>query len=118
MSLWAISPVVLFFSPSVFGLIDPAVGFEGYLHDVGIAWLYLGIGGMLFRVIHLFFIKDVMTGLVWGFKIMTDPFHDFMIYRKAPLALLRGELIDPMLHVREHEEEFTAEDGDEAKTLP
>ena len=28
-------------------------------------------------------------------KILTDPFHDIKLYYKAPLALLRGELIDP-----------------------
>ena len=44
---------------------------------------------------HLFFIKDVQTGLVWATKILTDPFHDIKLYHKAPLYLLRGELIDP-----------------------
>ena len=44
---------------------------------------------------HLFFIKDVQTGLVWMTKILTDPFHDIKLYHKAPLYLLRGELIDP-----------------------
>ncbi len=44
----------------------------------------------------LFFIKDVQTGLVWMTKILTDPFHDIKLYHKAPLYLLRGELIDPM----------------------
>jgi hypothetical protein len=39
-------------------------------------------------------------GLVWASKIITDPFHDIMLYHKAPLALLRGELIDPMTHAR------------------
>ena len=46
---------------------------------------------------HLFFLKDVQTGLVWLTKILTDPFHDLMLYYKAPLCLLRGELIDPAL---------------------
>jgi hypothetical protein len=36
----------------------------------------------------------VQTGLVWATKILTDPFHDIKLYHKAPLALLRGELID------------------------
>jgi hypothetical protein len=36
---------------------------------------------------------------VWATKIITDPFHDIWLYHKAPLALLRGELIDPMQHV-------------------
>ena len=118
MSLWAVSPVVFLLSPSLFGLIEPATGWEGYLNHVGIAWLCLGLGGLLFRTIHLFFIKDVITGLVWMFKIMTDPFHDFMLYWKSPLALLRGELIDPMNHVNAHGEDVTPENATAAKTLP
>ena len=120
MSIWALSPVVIYFSPSLFGLLDAGVGFSGYLHNVGIVWCALGVGGVLFRVIHLFFLRDVMTGLVWGFKIITDPFHDLMLYWKSPLALMKGELIDPMIHVHSHEETFSSEDEDEdvAKTLP
>jgi hypothetical protein len=102
MTVWALAPVVLWLAPSVGGLIEPASSFSGYLHDVGIAWLALGVGGLLFRTVHLFFLYDVMTGLVWATKIITDPFHDAMLYRHAPLALLRGELIDPMSHARKH----------------
>jgi hypothetical protein len=29
-------------------------------------------------------------------KILTDPFHDIKLYYKAPLYLLRGELVDEM----------------------
>jgi hypothetical protein len=32
-------------------------------------------------------------------KILTDPFHDVKLYARAPLYLLKGELIDPM-HAR------------------
>jgi hypothetical protein len=35
-------------------------------------------------------------------KILTDPVHDVMLYWRAPLHLLRGELIDPMEHVQRH----------------
>jgi hypothetical protein len=42
----------------------------------------------------------VSTGLAWALKILTDPFHDLKLYYKAPFALLRGELIDPMPHAR------------------
>jgi hypothetical protein len=61
-----------------------------------VLWLTVGIGGLLFRTVQLFFIRDVQTGLVWITKIITDPFHDVMLYYRAPLYLLRGELIDPM----------------------
>ena len=50
----------------------------------------------MFRTVQLFFIKDVESGLAWMVKILTDPFHDIMLYWKAPLYLLRGELYDNM----------------------
>jgi len=100
MTVWALAPVLLWRWPSVGGLIAPAADFRGWLHDVGIAWLALGVGGLILRTVHLFFLYDVRTGLAWAAKILTDPFHDAMLYRGAPLALLRGELIDPMDHAR------------------
>ena len=102
MAIWVIGPVVLYLSPSLGGWIQPADGWNGYLHDVGIFWLALGVGGLLFRTVHLFFLRDVQTGLVWMTKILTDPFHDVWLYHKAPLHLLRGERIDPMHHARQH----------------
>jgi hypothetical protein len=36
---------------------------------------------------------------VWCAKILTDPFHDVKLYAGAPLALSRGERVDPMLDV-------------------
>ncbi len=101
MSAWVLAPLALWLAPSMFGLIEPATGFAGYLHDVGIAWLALGVGGLLVRTVHLFFLYSVQAGLVWMTKILTDPFHDVMLYWHAPLHLLRGELIDPMLHARQ-----------------
>ena len=65
---------------------------------------------LLFRTIQLFVIKDVQTGLVWATKILTDPFHDIKLYHKAPLALLRGELIDPAIG--------TTWDEEDAEELP
>jgi hypothetical protein len=50
----------------------------------------------------LFFIRDVETGLVWMTKILTDPFSDLKLYYKAPLYLMKGELIDPGLDLIEH----------------
>ena len=100
LAIWALMPVVLWLEPSLFGLIVPANGLMEFLNDVGLSWLALGVAGLLFRVLQLWFQKDLMTGLVWALKIVTDPFHDIMLYYKAPLALLRGEMIDPMEHVR------------------
>ena len=105
LSIWALSPLPLFLSPSYFGLFAPAVTLHDYIHHIGIIWLALGVGGVLFRTIQLFFVKDVQTGLVWATKILTDPFHDIKIYHKSPFALLRGELIDPEIGLHHWDEE-------------
>jgi hypothetical protein len=89
MSVWAAAPLLLWFQPSVFGLIAPAVDFRGYLHDVGIAWLSLGVAGLIFRVGQLWITKSAIEGLAWGTKIITDPFHDIVLYHAAPARLLR-----------------------------
>jgi len=57
----------------------------------------------------LFVIRDVQTGLAWATKILTDPFHDIKLYHKAPLALLRGELIDPGIGTEVWDEEDAEE---------
>jgi hypothetical protein len=100
MAAWAGIPLLLWFSPSVFGFIQPAMGFEGFVRDVGMAWLALGAAGLVFRVAQLWWTQSALVALAWMTKILTDPFHDIWLYRKAPLALLRGELIDPMTHAR------------------
>jgi hypothetical protein len=71
-----------------------------FVHQVGKIWLVIGASGLVFRTVHLLFIRDVQTGLVWMTKILTDPFHDLKLYHKAPLALMRGELIDPTLRAQ------------------
>lgn len=105
MALWAAVPVVLWFSPTAFGWLEPAATIGDFIAHVGQVWLALGVGGLIFRTIHLFVIKDVQTGLVWFTKILTDPFHDIKLYHKAPLHLMKGELIDPMHDVLGTDEE-------------
>jgi hypothetical protein len=100
MGAWAGLPLLLWISPSLGGLIEPAVGLKEYLHDVGMAWFVLGVSGIVLRVMQLWRSHSLRTGLVWALKIVTDPFHDVMLYWRAPLALMRGELIDPMPHAR------------------
>jgi hypothetical protein len=94
-AIWAVVPMALLASPDLMGLIEPHESWGGFVRNVGAAWLALGVAGLLFRTVHLFFIRDVQTGLVWMTKILTDPFHDIKLYHKAPLQLLRGELYDP-----------------------
>jgi hypothetical protein len=100
LAVWVLIPAVLWLQPSLFGLIEPADGFLGFVHDVGAAWLALAVVGLAFRVVQLWKQDRLRTGLIWLAKILTDPFHDIALYHKAPLHLLRGELLDPMPHVR------------------
>lgn len=100
-SLWALAPLVLFVDPTYFGLFAAAADRAELIDQVGLIWLAIGVGGLLFRTVQLFFIRDVRTGLAWMTKILTDPFHDLVLYHRSPLHLLRGERLDPMLHVRD-----------------
>jgi hypothetical protein len=97
MTIWALSPLVLYLDPTLGGLIGRHADDAGFIRNVAMVWLFLGIGGLLLRTVHLFFLQDIETGLVWMMKILTDPFNDIKLYHKAPLYLMRGELIDPML---------------------
>src|SRR6201989_1314635 len=89
MAIWALSPMVLYFHPTLFGLFKPWVTMGDFTRQVAKVWLFVGIGGLLFRTVHLFFIRDIEPGLVWETKIVTDPFTDLRLYYKAPLFLLR-----------------------------
>ena len=95
-AIWALSPLVLLIDPTLFGVFEPHTDPAQFVHHTALIWLTVGVGGLLFRTVHLFFLKDVQTGIVWITKIVTDPFHDIKLYHRAPLYLLRGELIDPM----------------------
>jgi hypothetical protein len=96
--IWAAAPVALALQPDLWGELTPHTDVAGYARNVGWLWLWLGVAGLVFRTVHLFLLRDVMTGLVWASKILTDPFHDIWLYHRAPLHLLRGELLDPMHH--------------------
>ena len=108
LTIWAASPLLLYFNSTFFGLFSPASNKAELVRQVAMIWLALGVGGVLFRTVQLFLIKDVQTGLVWATKILTDPFHDIKLYHKAPLALMRGELIDPEIG-REWDEDAAEE---------
>jgi hypothetical protein len=98
LALWAAAPLAVLAQPDLWGAMTPHTDFASYLRNVGWVWLWLGVAGLVFRTVHLFFLRDLQTGLVWATKILTDPFHDIWLYHRAPLYLLRGELIDPMHH--------------------
>jgi hypothetical protein len=98
MVIWAASPLLLVWQPSLFGLLDAHTSALEFARNVGWMWLAVGMGGLVLRVLQLWVLKDLTTGLVWATKIITDPFHDIALYHKTPLALLRGEMMDPGHH--------------------
>jgi hypothetical protein len=101
LAIWAASPLVLFVDPTLLGAFEAHTSVYEFIRHTAIIWLVLGGAGLLFRTVQLCIIRDVQTGLVWMTKILTDPFHDIMLYYRAPLYLLRGELIDPG-HAKTH----------------
>ena len=96
LAVWVLSPLALYFDPTLFGIFDAHVDAAGFVRHMSLVWIVIGGGGLLFRTVHLFFLKDVRTGMVWLTKILTDPFNDIKLYHKAVFHLMRGELIAPM----------------------
>ncbi len=99
LAIWALLPLVLLLNRDLFGLFQPHQDIEGFLRNLGWSWLWLGFAALIFRVLQLAYSADLQTGVVWLTKILTDPFHDVKLYHRAPIHLLKGELIDPM-HAR------------------
>lgn len=99
--VWASIPLLFWWQPSLFGMIAPWTDRASFMNHVGVAWLWLGFGGVIGRSLWLCVTHSPQTGFVWGAKILTDPFNDIQFYWKAPIKLLQGELIDPMTHVTE-----------------
>jgi len=95
LAIWALSPLYLLVDPTLFGRYTPEPGWVSFIERMSVMWLWIGGGALLFRTIQLCIIRDVQTGVVWLTKILTDPFHDLKLYHRAPLAVLRGELLEP-----------------------
>jgi hypothetical protein len=107
LSIWALSPFVLFVDPTLLGVFPAHADVREYLDHVAMMWLVLSGAALLFRMAQLTVQDSAKTAIVWITKIITDPFHDVMLYHKAPLYLLRGQLIDPMDDVRARDAELT-----------
>ena len=100
MTIWAASPLLFLLTPTCFGLCERPPGTIAFARHVGMLWLAVGIGGLLFRTGQLFLQQNWKVGLVWATKIVTDPFHDIKLYHRAPLELLRRRnLHDAEAHV-------------------
>lgn len=95
--VWLAVPATLYISPTAFGALPDG----DYLHNLGVIWLALAAIGLVARTLWLCATRSVQTGAAWFTKILTDPFHDILIYHKAPLHLLKGEWLDPMHDVQD-----------------
>ena len=98
LSVWAGGSMALYLEPSLWGLLGADQVAKGFMHNLGMYWLAVTVGALLIRTVQLCFKRGVRQGLAWFVKILTDPFHDIMIYYKAPYYLLRGEMFDRMDH--------------------
>jgi len=96
LSVWILSPAIFLVEPDLFGLLAMPADTYGYLENTAMLWLFVGVGALVFRTVHLFFIMSVQSGLVWFTKILTDPFHDIKIYHRAPFYIAKGEMYDDM----------------------
>jgi len=96
LSIWILVPIVLWLMPDFFGLLGDQQIDRGLVYNTAILWLFTGVGAVLFRTVHLFYLMGFQSGLVWAIKILTDPFHDIKIYHRAPLHILKGNMYDDM----------------------
>jgi hypothetical protein len=97
MTIWVGSPLILLGDPTAFGVLEAGSDWHSFADNVAVLWLVVGAGALAVRGIQLCFLRDVQTGLVWLTKILSDPFHDVLLYYRAPLHLLRGDLYDPIV---------------------
>lgn len=96
LSIWIMVPIVLWLMPDFFGLLGDQQIDRGLVYNTAVLWLFTGVGAVLFRTVHLFYLMGFQSGLVWAIKIITDPFHDIKIYHRAPLHILKGNMYDDM----------------------
>ena len=94
---WLAVPVLAYFDAALFNFVMPDAAPDTLIDRIGWGWLWLGLAAVMFRMIQLTAIQSRRVALVWCIKILTDPFHDAVIYRKSPIYLLKGQLIDPDL---------------------
>lgn len=101
-ALWLMSPLLLCADPTLLGLVPQAADATGLLRNIGMLWLFLAVAGLLFRTFHLVLLKGPMCAMVWLTKILTDPWNDIRQYHKAPLFLMRGEMIEAGPRINRH----------------
>ena len=64
LTAWVLSPLLVWLDPRLFGQVNPHANATEFIRNVGMLWLMLGAGGLAFRTVHLFYLKDIQTGLL------------------------------------------------------
>src|SRR5207237_8143337 len=54
MAIWALSPLVLYLDPTLFGMFTPSASSADFMRQVAKIWLTVGIGGLFVRNVALF----------------------------------------------------------------
>jgi hypothetical protein len=94
MGIWMGSPLLLVLSPTLLGLFKPSTNWVDVIRHIGYIWLILGGAAVFVRVVQLYIAHDLLTGVAWATKVLTDPFSDIKLYHNSPMRLLRGERLD------------------------
>ena len=66
LTIWALSPALLWWSPTLFGIFPPHPDRATFIQHVGQIWLVVGFGALLFRTIETFKIFDIVYLLTEG----------------------------------------------------
>jgi hypothetical protein len=85
MSAWAVAPLIAIVDPTFFAVLEPHTDWLGFVDNVAVAWLALGVAALVGRTVQLCFLRDVQTGAVWCANMLTDPFHD--LKRSIPASM-------------------------------
>lgn len=100
-SVWMGSSVMVYFYPAIFGAERAYANSSQFLHNLAIMWAIVAIGALLFRTAQIVYKQSLQSGMVWLYKIITEPLYNLPVYYKAPFLVLKGDIIDPMTGHRE-----------------
>src|SRR5260221_7137034 len=83
LTIWALSPLPLWFDPTFFGILTPHASTMEFVRHVAQIWLVVGLGGLCFPTLQLFFFKEAGTGAVLAVKTLILPFPGIKLCCKA-----------------------------------
>lgn len=100
LSVWLGSTALAYFDPTLLGTVRAYTSYSGFLDNLAIMWAGVAIAALLFRTVQIMYKQSLQSGLVWLYKIITEPVYNLPVYYKAPFLALKGDMIDPMTERR------------------